>query len=73
MPPGKEPVEINTAGALTVIVMLVVAVLGADSVSLTVRETVEVPAAVGVPLMVSVPAVAFEVSPAGSPLAAPQV
>lgn len=64
---------IDTAGALTAIVRLVVAVFGVASVSLAVTLTVEVPAVVGVPLMVSLPAAALEVSPAGSPLTAPQV
>ena len=73
MPPGSEPVVIDSAGALTVIVRLVVAVFGVDSVSRAVTVTVEVPAVVGVPLMVSVPALALEVSPAGSPVTAPQV
>jgi hypothetical protein len=62
-----------SAGALTVIVRLVVAVFGVDSVSRAVTVTVEVPAAVGVPLMLSVPPLALDVSPAGSPLTAPQV
>lgn len=64
---------IDSAGALTVIVRLVVAVFGVDSVSRAVTVTVEVPAAVGVPLMLSVPPLALDVSPAGSPLTAPQV
>ncbi len=55
------------------IVTVVVAVFGVDSVSLAVTVTVEVPAVVGVPLIVSVPPLALAVSPAGSPVAAPQV
>jgi hypothetical protein len=75
LPDASEPVVIDSGGvgALTVIVMVVVAVFGEDSVSLTVKVTVEVPAAVGVPLIVSVPPLAFDASPAGSPLAPPQV
>jgi hypothetical protein len=73
VPAGSEPVVIDSAGALTVIVRLVVAVFGVDSVSRAIKVTVEVPAVVGVPLMVSLPALALEVSPAGSPLTAPQV
>lgn len=73
MPAGSEPVTIDSAGALTLIVMVVVAVFGVDSVSLTVTVAVEVPAVVGVPLIVSVPALALEVSPAGRPVTPAQV
>ena len=61
---------ILSAGALTVIVTVVVAVCRVDSVSLAVTVTVEVTGVVGVPLIVSVPALALEVSPAGSPVTA---
>jgi hypothetical protein len=73
VPLGSEPVVIDSAGALTLIVTVVVAVFGVDSVSLTVTVTVEVPAFAGLPLIVSVPALALEVSPAGSPVTAAQV
>ena len=73
MPAGSEPVVIDTGDALTVIVSVVVAVFGVVSVSLAVRVTVADPAVVGVPLTVSVPPLALEVSPAGSPVTAPQV
>jgi hypothetical protein len=72
VPLASEPVVLDSAGALTVIVRVVVAAFGVDSVSWAVRVTVEVPAVVGVPLMVSVPALALEVSPAGSPVTVPQ-
>jgi hypothetical protein len=70
---GSEPVVIDSAGALTVIVRVVVAVFGADSVSLAVTATVEVPAVVGVPLMVSVAPLPLAFSPAGRPVTAAQV
>ena len=74
MPPDSAVVVIDGgAAALTVIVRLALAVLAGDSVSLAERPTVKVPAAVGVPLIVNVPADPVPVSPAGSPVAAPQV
>ncbi|MDX6340774.1 MAG: hypothetical protein QOH87_912, partial [Trebonia sp.] len=52
MPFGSEPVVIFTGGALTVIVTVLVAVFGVDSVSLAVTVAVAAPAVVGVPLIV---------------------
>ncbi len=73
MPLGSEPVVIDSAGALTVIVRVVAAVFGVDSVSRAVTVAVEVPAAVGVPLIVSVAPLPLAFSPAGRPVTAPQV
>jgi len=63
----------GTGFGLTVIVTVVVAVFGVASVSRAVTVAVAVWAVVGVPLIVSVPPLAAEVSPAGSPVTAPQV
>jgi hypothetical protein len=65
--------EIDIAGSLTVSERLVVPVPWGVALSWTDSATVAVPAAVGVPLMVSVAPLALEVSPAGSPVTAPQV
>ena len=73
MPFGGAPEVICTGGALTVIETVVDAVFGVDSVSLTVTMAVPACAAVGVPLIVSVPPLALAVSPAGSPVTVPQV
>jgi hypothetical protein len=65
---------VNTGGAaLTVIVRVAVRFAGVASVSLTDRPTENDPAAVGVPLIVSVAPLALDVSPAGSPVTAAQV
>jgi len=61
------------AGALTVRVRLVAPVPWGVAPSWTDSATVEVPAVVGVPLMVSVAPLALAVSPAGSPVTAAQV
>lgn len=63
----------DTAGALTVIVRVAVAVFGVASLSLADRVTVAAPAVVGVPLIVSVAPLAVAARPAGSPVTGAQV
>jgi hypothetical protein len=66
-------VAIVSADALTVRVRLAVPDPAGGPLSLTDSATVAVPAAVGVPLIVSVAPLAVAVSPAGSPVTAAQV
>jgi hypothetical protein len=70
---GVGVVGVVTVAGLTVIVTFAVAVLAGDSPSPTDTPTVEGPALVGVPLIVSVAPFAVAVSPSGSPVAAAHV
>src|ERR1700722_7957755 len=68
VPAASEEVVTESAGALTVRLSVEVAVLAGEEVSLTDSLTAKVPAWVGVPAMVSVPAFAVAVSPVGRPV-----
>jgi hypothetical protein len=70
VPAASEEVVTESAGALTVRLSVEVAVFAGEEVSLTDSLAEKVPASVGVPLMVSVPALAVAVSPVGRPVTA---